>query len=161
MVVAEQEVPAVVVSRPLVIPPMSAEAIAQVAALEQWNLARPQREIHTDHILHGGMYARTVFIPKDVLATGALVKVPTMLTIQGDVIVYIDGEPTRISGYAVVPAAGHRKQVFWAQVDTFLTMTFPTGAKTLEEAEDEFTDEAGRLISRVEGNTNSLIITGG
>lgn len=137
----------------LAIPAMTDEAISQVVALEQWNLARPQQDIQTDHFLHAGEYVRTVFIPKDVLVTGALVKVATVLFINGDVTVYIDGEPARIAGYAIVRADAYRKQVFWAHADTHLTMSFATGATTLEDAEDEFTDEAGRLITRTNVET--------
>jgi len=39
-------------------------------------------------------------------------------------------------------------------------MVFATKAQTVEEAEDEFTDEADRLLSRNASAKNSIIITG-
>jgi hypothetical protein len=39
-------------------------------------------------------------------------------------------------------------------------MTFKTDARTVEEAENEFTEEADRLMSRHEAATNHINITG-
>jgi hypothetical protein len=39
-----------------------------------------------------------------------------------------------------------------------ITMMFPTKARTIEEAEREFTDDADRLLSRRQ-NANTVVIT--
>ena len=146
-------------SRPAV-PAMSAAAIANVRALEQRMLAMPQTPIRTDHVLHGGMYARTILIPAGTVLTGALIRVPTMLVIAGDALVTLDGKAVRLSGYHVLPAAEGRKTAFVTIADTHVTMLFPTAARTVVEAEAEFTVEADRLGSRRDPASNHITITG-
>lgn len=144
---------------------MSAEAIDNVRALERDRLQWPQIPIAIDHVIHGEpirAYYRTMFIPfvpPGVLVTGVLVKVPTTLIIHGDVTVYLGDSEMRWRGHNVVPASGGRKQAFVAHADTYVTMTFPTMARTVEEAEREFTDETDLLASRRDG-LNSILITG-
>lgn len=143
------------------ITPMTPDAIARVAALEQRVLALPQIPIHTQHVLHAGMYARTITIPAGVVLTGALVKRATLLVVSGDVIVSRgDDEGLRITGVAVLPASAGRKQAFATYADTTVTMVFPTSAATVEEAEAEFTDDTELLFSRRDPALNTIIITG-
>lgn len=143
------------------IAPMSAGAIANVAALEQRVLACPQTPIHTQHVLHGGMYARTIVIPAGVVLTGALIKIPTVLFITGDVLVYVgEGQRTRITGTAVIPASAGRKQAFVTYQDTSISMVFPTRSTNVEQAEAEFTDDSALLFSRRDADLNTEIITG-
>lgn len=139
---------------------MSAAAIGKVRALEEVTAEMEQAEITTWHVLHGGMYSRTIEIPAGVLLTGALVKVPTVLMVSGDVSVYANDQEVRITGHAVIPASANRKQAFIAYENTWLTMTFKTDARTVEDAENEFTEEADRLMSRHEMATNHINITG-
>lgn len=136
-----------------IIPVMSDVAIDNVRRLETLIMDQPQIEFETLHVLHGGMYARTVTIPAGGLITGALIKIPTMLIISGAVTVYTDDGPADFIGYHVIPAAAGRKTAFLAQIDTELTMMFPTAARTVEEAEAEFTDETDLLVSRAGKNT--------
>jgi hypothetical protein len=142
------------------IAPMGDVAIENVRRLE--NLARemPQVAISTDHTLHAGMYARTVFVPAGVMITGVMIKIATLLIVHGDVVVYVEGGPMQLRGYTVLPASAGRKQAFVAQTDAWLTMVFPTDAKTVEEAERQFTDEIDRLSSRRDAGSNSTTITG-
>lgn len=140
--------------------PMAPAAIERVRDLELITKTMQQEDIVTWHVLHGGVYSRTIKINQGTLLTGALVKVPTTLTINGDVMLYANDQSIRLTGYHVVPASAHRKQAFMAIEDTMLTMAFRTDAKSIEEAEDEFTDEAGQLMSRAEGATNFINITG-
>ncbi len=145
-----------------VIPPMDARTIARVRQLEDGLLRLPQVPIPTEHVLHAGLYARTVTIPAGVVVTGVLVKRATLLIAQGDVVVFVGGGigqaapcedvssagKMRLSGYNVVPAAAGRKQAFLAESEVRLTMVFPTAAATIEAAEAEFTDEVEALASR-------------
>lgn len=143
------------------IPAMSPAAIGNVARLEEMVLALPQVPMETDHVLHAGLYARTLKIPAGVVLTGALIKIATVLIVQGDAIVYVgaDGEQAKhLTGYNVLPAAAGRKQAFFAQTDVHLTMIFPTQAKIVEEAEREFTDEAHRLGSRRPEGINTVTV---
>lgn len=136
-----------VATRP-VIPAMSAKAIRAVRALEEKVLALPQVPIATRHVLHAGMYARTICVPAGVLITGAHITIPTLLILSGHATLFIGDEDVELTGYAVIPASAGRKQAIYAHADTLLTMLFPTAARTVEDAEQEFTDEPERLGSR-------------
>lgn len=141
--------------------PMSPGAITKLVEIEKQLLALPQVQIKTQHILHAGMYSRTIVIPAGVVLTGALIKIATLLTIAGDVLVSRgDDEGVRITGTAVLPASAGRKQAFITYADTTVSMVFPTKAKTVEAAEAEFTDDTGLLFSRRDPELNTIIITG-
>lgn len=142
------------------IPAMTPEAIGKVRELEAITRELPQVEIATDHVLHGGMYARTITIPAGVLLTGVFIRVPTLLVFDGNATVNAGDEPVTLVGYHVLAASAHRRQAFLAHADTRLTMVFATRAKTVAEAEDEFTDEAHLLFSRKPGAVNHINITG-
>lgn len=127
---------------------MDKEQIAKVGALEAGALRLPQVAIETTQTLFSGMYRRTVKIPAGVMVTGALIKVPTMLIVQGDVIVYVGDASIELNGHNVLNADAGRKQAFLAKSDVYLTMIFATSASTVEDAEEEFTDEADLLQTR-------------
>lgn len=137
---------------------MSSKMTDAVRQLEQEILNSPQTEIVTQHVLHAGMYARTIMIPSGVVLTGALIKIPTLLIVNGDVMIYRDDGPVRISGHNVMLGAAGRKQAFVAVSDTYLTMIFPTDAKTVSTAEAEFTDDYARLMSRADGAANHIVM---
>lgn len=144
-----------------IIPPMLDDAIASVGRLEAVTAAMPQVGIATHHVLHAGVYARTILIPAGTLLTGALVEVATTLIVSGDCTVALgDGRTERLTGYHVLAAEGHRKQAFLAHADTHLTMVFATSAKSVAQAEAEFTAEADMLLSRQPGQPNTIIVTG-
>jgi len=139
---------------------MSEGAIDQVRRLEQALREGPQIDLPTSHVLHAGMYSRTVHIPAGVVLTGALIKLATLLIVSGDVVVFIGNESVRLTGYHVLQASAGRKQAFAAYADTDLTMVFPSRAATVEEAESEFTDEAHLLLSRQSAEPPALTNTG-
>ena len=140
------------------LPAMSDDALAKVRTLETALLAAPQTDLSTDHLLHAGMYARTICIPAGTALTGALIKRATVLIVNGHATVYTGDGTLELAGHHVLPASAGRKQAFIAHADTWLTMIFPTQAVTVEEAEAEFTDEADRLLSRA--GVNTIRITG-
>lgn len=145
---------------PPAIPVMSPLALARVREAERQLRAMPQCPINTDHVLHAGQYTRTVMLPAGVTITGALIKVATTLVVAGDCTVYLGDTAIRVKGYHVIAASAGRKQAFAVHADTFLSMTFPTAARTVEEAEREFTDEADMLLSRAFPQHNTIRITG-
>lgn len=132
------------------LPAMADADVQKVADLERYMLGLPQVEIKTTHHLHAGLYARTICIPAGVAITGALIKIPTLLIFSGHATVFIGGESVELQGYHVLPGDAGRKQAFAAHQDTHLTMLFATSAKTVEQAEAEFTDETDALGSRRE-----------
>jgi hypothetical protein len=141
------------------VPAMSASDVQKVGRLEASLRDMEQVPIQTTHHFHAGVYARTIRIPKGVVITGALIRIPTMLILSGHASVFVGGDTIELRGYHVLPASAGRKQVFLAHTDTDLTMIFPSCAKTVEEAEAEFTDETDLLMSR-EQQENLIIITG-
>lgn len=146
------------VTNHLGLPSMSSQDLQRVKDLEKIVLLAPQSQTTTFHIIHGGMYARTLKIPSGMVLTGALIKIATILIVNGDATVYIGNGTMRLTGYHVLPASAKRKQAFVAHEDTYLTMIFPTTAKDTLEAEAAFTDEADKLFSR--NYENEIIITG-
>lgn len=141
------------------LPSMNEQALDKVYNFEELNLQNTQIDIETSHLIHGGMYARTIFIPGGTVLTGALIKVPTVLIICGHTLVYTGDETIEFSGYNVIQASAGRKQVFWTRSDVHLTMIFPSNFKTVKDLEYEFTDESDILMSNSSDN-NKIVITG-
>lgn len=139
---------------------MTDVAIDKVRQLTDIISQYPQTDIVTTHSLHGGVYTRTIMIPAGVILTGALIKIPTTLIVSGKVTVYVGEQPSHFDGYNVLAASANRKQAFVAHTDTYLTMIFKTDAVTVEEAEEQFTDEFLLLSSRHPESINHFIITG-
>lgn len=141
------------------VPPSSPACIAAVARLHEAVKAAPQLQAVTHHVLHAGVYSRTVRVPAGSVLVGATIKIPTTLVIHGHASVLMgEGEEAIVCGYQVLAASGGRKQAYIAHADTHITMSFRTQAKTVEEAEREFTDQADELMSRT--GENIVVITG-
>jgi hypothetical protein len=134
------------------IPPSSEETIQKVRLLEDRVRESPQVEFVTEHVFHAGMYARTVRIGPNVVFTSALIKCATLMIVHGELLVLAGDELIRIHGYNVLPAEAGRKQFYITGSQVELTMVFPSMARTVEEAEAEFTDEADMLLSRQQEN---------
>jgi len=130
---------------------MSNSKIDLVRALEAEAMAMPQEQLSTNHTFHAGTYARTVFLPAGMMITGALIKIPTTVITSGSLIAYTEEGAVELEGYRVMKAEANRKQIFVAKADSFITMVFATSATTVEEAEREFTDEYGLLLTSREG----------
>lgn len=139
---------------------MCESSVAKVRALESMLSTMPQEEMPTDHIIHGGMYSRTITVKAGCILTGALINVPTILIVNGNVTVFANNETHELRGYNVLAASAHRKQAFVAHEDTQLTMIFATQSKNVGDAEDEFTDESHMLMSRHPHAVNKITITG-
>lgn len=139
---------------------MSEVAIDKVRRLEAVILSVPQVKIPTHHLIHAGMYSRTILVPAGNVITGSLMKIATILILSGDFILFAGDEAIELHGYNVLAGGPNRKQAGVARTDTWVTMIFPTSAKTVEEAENEFTDEGHILFSRYEDAENYVKITG-
>lgn len=140
------------------IPAMSPQALGRVRAFEAAMMELPQEELATSHLIHGGMYARSITLPVGVVLTGAEIKLATVLIISGHVTVHLGDDSVELTGYHVLPASKGRKQAFVAHADTHMTMLFPSEAQSTEQAEQQFTDESERLMSR--HGINHIHITG-
>jgi hypothetical protein len=145
--------------RTTTIPAMSDEAISKVQKLQDIVASAEQAVFETQHVIHDGVYSRTMMLPAGHVLVGALLKVPTTLIVNGDCVGYIGDEIVHLSGHAVLAASARRKQVFVANTDTWLTMILKTDLKDIESIENYFTDEATLLASRQENNLNKVTIT--
>lgn len=142
------------------LPPTSAETLKQLAVVQDVLLRAEPTAIRTEHILHSGMYARTMRLPPGMIVEGALIKRATVLILNGPMEVFVDDDWMELNGYHVIPASAGRKQLFVSRGTVEVTMIFPTQAKTVAEAEAEFTDECELLQSRRMGENDLVIITG-
>jgi hypothetical protein len=139
------------------LPVMSDGILANLTSIQEKILACPQIEIQTEHVIHGGMYIRTIRLAPEVVLVGALVKVSTVLIVSGKTAVFTGENWIELDGYHVIPARAGRKQIFVTREETIITMIFRTDAKTVEQAEEEFTSEAEALMSRKNDNDTVLI----
>jgi hypothetical protein len=140
------------------LPAMTPDAIDRVRQFEGRLRQEPQLELKTTHALHAGMYARTVHMPKHMIGNGVFIRVPTLVIVSGHVTVFIGDHSMNLCGYHVIEAEAGRKQVFVSHEETDITMLFLTKAKTVEEAENEFTNEPDMLLSR--GRPEDILIGG-
>lgn len=128
--------------------------IAMLMNVQKVMLAAPkseQKPVQTEDFLHGGMYVRTIRLEADTVLMGALIKIPTTLIVSGRTKVFTGEEWIELSGYHIIQASAGRKQIFVTIEPTSITMMFRTDAQSVEQAEDEFTDEAENLMSRKPG----------
>ena len=132
------------------LPPCSSEALEALQRIEDEMAKQPQVTLPVEHHLHAGVYSRTVFIPKGVMACGVIINRPTQLIMNGHARITSGDRVFELEGFRVLEGQPNRKQIAYAIEDTYFTMLFATDAKTVEEAETEFTDEAERLQTRKE-----------
>lgn len=141
------------------LPMMNDALLEKLTRIQNEILEKPQVEVNTEHVLHGGMYIRTIRLAPEVVLVGALVKVSTVLIVSGKTAVFTGEGWIELDGFHVIPARAGRKQIFVTREDTAITMIFRTDAKTVEQAEEEFTSEAEALMSRKNEN-DTVVITG-
>jgi len=138
---------------------MSNEDIAVAVATEDMlSQLDPIEYFETWHTLHGGIYSRTIKLKEGEAIVGALIKIPTTLSISGNMKLYIGNKVEVIDGFKIIAAGKHRKQVMFAISETYVTMSFATKAISIEQAESEFTDESDRLVSRLKDSINHITI---
>lgn len=113
-----------------------------------------------EHLLHGGLYARTARIAAGMAFTSVLIRIPTVVILAGRCCIYCGDRWQTLEGYHVIPASGQRIQAYATLAETAITMLFPTRAKTVAEAEAEFTEDAGGLLSRRRPEDELITITG-
>lgn len=106
------------------------------------------------HFLHGGIYTRTMFLPKGCAMLGALIKVPTTCVIHGDIILSNGINSVRSTGFATYQGVPNRRCFAYAIEDTYFTTHNVSKATTLDEAQKEFTDEWYLLTTYKCGDNN-------
>lgn len=119
-----------------------------ICRLENLLLGVPQRNLSTSHVVHGGMCARTIFIPAGTVLTGARTNKNNVCILSGDITVTTDDGPRRLTGFHVIPAGAGLKRAGIAHADTHWTTVWSTALTEIEAIEDEMTDEAAGLQTR-------------
>lgn len=140
--------------------PSTSAMLAQLDEVNRLILAQPQAELATEHLFHGGMYARTIRLAPNTKMMGSLIRLATTLIIHGDCSVLIGDERVELSGYNVIPGCAGRKQFFWTHGPVEMTMIFPTTVTNVPEAEDLVFAEANQLMSRKDSSHDQVTITG-
>ena len=141
------------------LPATTPELLDRLDALQAALVGNEPVDVATDHVIHAGMYARTITAPRDMVLVGVLIKRPTLVITTGSVAVLGGDGWHELAGYNVIPASAGRKQVYVTRSTVTITMVFPTQARTVEEAETEFTDDTAALLSRRQ-HANTVAITG-
>lgn len=139
--------------------PSTPKALEWLDAVNDEILKYEQCPVHTRHLIHGGIYARTIVLEPNTKMVGSIITRPTILVVQGRTSVLSGEGRIELDGYSVLAGEAGRKQFFWTHSEVEMTMLVRTDARTVEEAEDEVFGEADQLISHREGS-ESCIITG-
>lgn len=132
----------------LTTPTGPADYRALVERLERMSLALPQTAIPTEHVLNGGMYARTITIPAGVLLTGAAHKTDHINVCMGDIEVLTDDGPKRLTGLHVLATKAGMKRAGYTHGPTRWTTICRTAQTTVQAAEDELVEQPERLQTR-------------
>jgi hypothetical protein len=119
-----------------------------IERLEAEVLAQPQTDLRTEHVLSGGVYARTIHIPAGTVLTGATHKKDHVNVVIGDITVTTDQGPVRLTGYHVLPTKAGSKRAGVAHAPTAWTTICHTDLTDIEAIEDELVEESDRLQTR-------------
>lgn len=134
--------------------------LAQIEIAHQALLQVPDVAIATEHLLHGGMYVRTIRLKEGVVSIGSRIKRPTVVIINGPCSVLGDAGWIRFEGYNVIAGSAGRKMLRVTRGYCELTAIVATQAKTIREAEDELYYQADQLLSRQDDSNDTITITG-
>lgn len=137
-----------VVSAPSVISAPSPATLDSLTHLQAAMANLPEVPLPTEHLLHGGMYARTVRREFDSVTIGSLITKATILIVHGSCSMLIGDRRVDLDGYNVLAGLPGRKSFSITRGPVEMTMIFPTNAHTVAEAENEIFAEAELLVSR-------------
>jgi hypothetical protein len=140
--------------------PTNQQAIEKVEQFCDELLKLPQIPFVTEHMLHGGIYTRTIRLPAFTAIVAVMIKVPTSLIFAGEADIYTNGDLVRVNGYSVLPGSAMRKVAAVTYSPFAVSMLFATTAKTVEEAEKEFTDEFDLLVPLSDADRHLILVTG-
>lgn len=128
-------------------PPLSLRE--KVDRVERFIAAAPQVFIPVEHVLHGGLYTRTVTIPAGTYLTGAACRRDHVCVAMGDIDVTTDEGPRRLTGLNIIPVRAGMKRAGRTHADTRWALIVRTDATTVEEAEADLVEHPERLQSRL------------
>ena len=140
------------------VPPTPA-MLDKLAQAQDIMFAQPQIPVATEHLFHGGMYARTIRLIPGMWMMGSLIRLTTTLIVHGDCLVIVGDKQVELTGYNVIPGCAGRKQLFLTRGPVEMTMIFPTSVQTVAEAEDLVFAEVDCLASRKDGSRDTITVT--
>ena len=141
------------------------ERRAILDGIEEQMLQEDQVEIPATETLHGGMYAREIFIPKGVMLTGKIHKFDHFdVMLSGDISVSTDtGEIKRLSGYHMMSGSAGKKRIGFAHEDThwitFHSAPEELGDKALDFLTCNTFDELEAFNVAMDRNDYSIMLT--
>jgi hypothetical protein len=161
LAIIERELTAPIISvSPAIFPPPSPPVLDGLMRLQTLIATLPQIDLPTEHLLHGGMYVRTIRRDTDSVTIGSLINKATILIVNGSCSMLIGDRRVDLEGYNVLAGLPGRKSFSIARGSVEMTMICPTTATTVEEAENEIFAEADQLLSRRDDSRDQVTITG-
>ena len=127
---------------------MELEGIDKVRQFQEMLAQMPQEQIPLHHLIHGKMYARTIFAKAGTVIVGTEANLDNICVVCGDITVTTENGPIRLTGFNILPATRGHKRVGITHSDTYWTTLVHTDKQTVQEAEDEMTNESHLLLSR-------------
>lgn len=105
-------------------------------------------EFPTKDLLHAGCYVRTCVCPAGSVLASAVIKVPTVVIVHGVCDATAGDHVIHVDGFAVLKAEAGRATTWRAETETVITMVYASQASSCSAAEEEFTDEFEKLLTR-------------
>lgn len=116
--------------------------LEQIFQIEEFLKTLPPADMPIDHAFCNGLYARSMFLPAGVLATGAIHSAENFFFIRyGDVTFWTEDEVIRVqAGEMMITRAGIKRLAF-AHADTLMTnvMANPENCNDPEKLWEMFT----------------------
>jgi len=144
--------------QPIVFPAPSPKTLNSIMRLQEVMATLPQIDLPTEHLIHGGMYARTIRRDLDSVTIGSLINKATILIVNGSCSMLIGDRRVDLEGYNILDGMPGRKSFSIARGPVEMTLICPTSATTVAEAENEIFAEAGQLVSRRDSCPNTITI---
>ena len=119
-----------------------------VERLEVAALAMAQVAIPTEHVISGGLYARTITIPAGIVLTGAAHKTDHLCLCMGDIEVLTDEGPRRLTGLHVLATKAGVKRAGFTHAETRWTTVCRTDLTDLAAIEAELVECPESLQTR-------------
>lgn len=115
---------------------IQAAKFQSILELENEILKYPQVELQLKHDFIDGIYARSMFIPKDTVLTGAVHAFDCFTVIRyGEMMIYTEEGIQHVKAGDMIPSKAGIKRAGYALEDTFITgfMANPTNETDLEK----------------------------
>lgn len=121
----------------------------EIERLEREVARLPQVDLMTEHVLSGGVYARTIYIPAGTVLTGAVHKKDHVNVVIGDITAWTEEGMKRFTGHHVLKSRAGTKRAGYAHATTIWTTFSHTDQTDIEAIEQELVEEPEKLQTRL------------